>query len=115
MRHDRRSDQRRYNAPTCSEVTMVFVNDDSEPVIERDVRIYPHNPQFNRINILSPNLEFMTYGILYPYGELVWQPNWRCDGYQQFCNAIIMLQFKVTQTAIRNDFNNGGLSTRIYK
>lgn len=86
MRRDRQSDQRRYNMPTSNEIAMVFVNDDGEPPFERDIRIYPKNPineaqQFVNINILSPNLDPMTYVILYPYGEPGWQPNWRCESF----------------------------------
>ena len=31
LRHDRQTDERRFNAPTSSEVTMIFVNEDGEP------------------------------------------------------------------------------------
>lgn len=53
---------------------MVFVNEDGEPPLEYDFWIYPKDPndpnkQFVNINILSPNLDPMTYAIFYPYGE----------------------------------------------
>lgn len=135
MRRDRQSDQRRYNMPTSNEIAMVFVDNDGEPPFERDIRIYPRNPvnenqQFVNINILSPNLDPMTYVILYPYGEPGWQPNWQCEPYPGKLNTkncfvlknskifyqlpgalqgsrtnVSMLQFKVAQTAIRNEFN----------
>lgn len=78
IRRDRQSDQRRYNLPNSNEIAMVFVNEDGEPPFARDIRIYPRNPsnkaqQFININILSPNLDPMTYAILYPYGEAGWQ------------------------------------------
>lgn len=86
IRRDRQSDQRRYNLPNSNEIAMVFVDEDGEPPFERDIRIYPRNPrdeaqQFVNINILSPNLDPMTYAIFYPYGEPGWQPNWQCDSY----------------------------------
>ncbi|GBN23041.1 hypothetical protein AVEN_125437-1 [Araneus ventricosus] len=86
FRRDRHSDQRRYNAPTVNEKTMVFVNSDGEPPFERKIRVYPLNPEnpqqpFININILSPNLDPMAYPILFPYGEPGWQPNWRCESY----------------------------------
>jgi hypothetical protein len=115
FRRDRQSDQRRYNAPTSNEVAMVFVNEDGEPPFERDIRIYPRNPadpnqRFVNINILSPNLDPMSYAIMFPYGEPGWQPNWECEAYEgavlnRVRTKVSMLQFKAAQTAIRDDFN----------
>ena len=115
LRRDRHSDQRRYNAPTSNEVAMVFVNEDGEPPFERDIRIYPKNPQnpnqpFINLHILSPNMDPMTYALLFPYGEPGWQANWQCDAYDgaehnRIRNNVTMLQFKTAQTAIRDDFN----------
>src|SRR5258705_9316256 len=93
---------------------MVLVNDDGEPPFQRDIRIYPRNPtnnyqKFININILSPNLDPMTYAILFPFGEPGWQPNWQCESYdgarQRMRNKVSMLQYKVAQTAVRGDFN----------
>ncbi|GBN77530.1 hypothetical protein AVEN_5826-1 [Araneus ventricosus] len=58
FRCDRHSDQRRFNAPTANEIAMVFVNNDGEPPLERNICVYllnPENPQqpFININILS--------------------------------------------------------------
>nr|XP_029713622.1 uncharacterized protein LOC115257808 [Aedes albopictus] len=114
IRRDRQSDQRRYNLPNSNEIAMVFVDEDGEPPFERDIRIYPRNPrdeaqQFVNINILSPNLDPMTYAIFYPYGEPGWQPNWQCDSYPGASlgsrSKVSMLQYKVAQTAIRDTFN----------
>ncbi|GBM42459.1 hypothetical protein AVEN_139893-1 [Araneus ventricosus] len=74
FRRDRHLHHRRYNAPTANEIAMVFVNSDGEPPFERDHRVYPLNPEnpqqpFININILSPNLDLMSYPILFPYGE----------------------------------------------
>lgn len=88
FRNDRQSDQRRYNAPFSNEIAMVFVNDDEEPPFQRDIRVYPINPenpnkQFIPLHILSPNMDPMTYPILFPYGESGWHPNWRCQFYER--------------------------------
>lgn len=125
LKRDRQSDTRRYNAPTSNEVAMVFVNEDGEPPLERDIRIYPNNPvnpnqSFIPLNILSPNMDPMTYSIFYPYGEAGWQPKWRCQSYEGAqLNAkrfhTSMLQYKAAQTAIRETFNpvmNGGKLTQ---
>jgi hypothetical protein len=125
LRRDRHFDKRRYNAPTCNEIAMVFVNDDGEPPFQRDIRIYPKNPmnpeqQFINISILSPNLDPMTYPIFYPFGEPGWQPSWQCDAYEgaklnSTRNNVSMLQFKAAQTSSRTDFNavmSGGKLTQ---
>src|SRR5277367_1134074 len=115
LRRDRQSDQLRYNAPTSNEVAMVFVNECGEPPFERDIRIYPKNPedpnqQFINLHILSPNMDPMTYAILYTYGQPGWQPNWQCDSYEgaqlhRVRTNVSIMQFKASQTAIRDDFN----------
>ncbi|GBL82070.1 hypothetical protein AVEN_50632-1 [Araneus ventricosus] len=93
---------------------MVFVNRDGEPPFEWNIRVYPlnnENPQqpFFNINILSPNLDPMTYPIFFPYGEPRWQPNWRCESYQgakgnQSRENVTMLQYKSALTAVIDDF-----------
>ncbi|GBM62257.1 hypothetical protein AVEN_44050-1 [Araneus ventricosus] len=75
FRRDRHSDERRYNAATANDIAMVFVNSDGEPPFEREIRVYPLNPKnpqqpFININILSPNLDPMTYSILFPKAAL---------------------------------------------
>lgn len=116
FRRDRQSDQRRYNAPSANEVAMIFVDTEGEPPFERDIRVYPRNPedhrkQFVNLKILSPNMDPMTYALLYPYGEPGWQPNWQCESFpdvqlNRVRVNISMQQFKVAQTAIRDgEFN----------
>ncbi|GBO20141.1 hypothetical protein AVEN_35894-1 [Araneus ventricosus] len=112
FRPDRHSDQRRYNALTANEIAMVFVNNDGEPPFERDIRVYPLNPEnpqqpFININILSPNLDPMAYPILFPYGVPGWQPNWRYESYQgaQGNQSRVNASYKSALTAVRDDFN----------
>jgi hypothetical protein len=115
FRRDRQSDKRRYNAPSSNEIAMVFVNSDGEPPFERDIRVYPKNPensqqQFININILSPNLEPMSYPLLKPYGEPGWQPNWQCEAYpgaqvNRTRVNVTKLQYVAAQIAIRDSFN----------
>ena len=60
------------------------------------------------LNILSPNLDPMTYTVLYPFGEPGWQPNMQIniEGNEHLQrNKITMLQYKVAQTAVRQHFN----------
>lgn len=115
FRRDRHSDERRYNAPTANEIAVVFVNEDGEPPFERDFRVYPKNPcnsqmQLIQLNILSPNIEPMTYPLLHPYGEPGWQPNWACEPHSgvnanRVRNNLTKLQYIAYHTAIRDTFN----------
>lgn len=115
FKRDRQSDQRRFNEPTSNEIAMIFCDRDGEPPLERDIRIYPRNlenprQQFVNLNILSPNMDPMTYALLYPYGEPGWQPNWQCESYadvqlNRVRVNVSMQQYKVAQTAIRDEFN----------
>src|SRR5277367_5278029 len=115
FRRDRHSDQRRYNAPNSNEIAMVFENKDGEPPFERDIRVYPSDPEnpensFINISILSPNLDPMAYPLLFPFGEAGWQPNWRCESYEGAQSNrsrvnVSMLQYKAALTAVRADFN----------
>ncbi|GBM31624.1 hypothetical protein AVEN_213655-1 [Araneus ventricosus] len=66
FRCDRHSNQRRCNVPTANEIAMAFLNSDGEPPFERNIRVYPMNPEnpqqpFININILIPNLDPMAY------------------------------------------------------
>ena len=115
FKRDRHSDQRRYNVPNENEIAMVFVNNNGEPPFERDIRVYPFNPKNEdhtsiNINILSPNLDPMSYPLLFPFGEPGWQPNWSCEAYDGAQKNpkrvnISMLQYKIALLAIREDFN----------
>lgn len=38
---NRNDDHRRYNAPSCNEIAIVFRNNDGEPPADRDIAIHP--------------------------------------------------------------------------
>ena len=108
FKRDRNDDKRRYNLPTQEEVAMVFKNSDGEPPFERDFRVYPHpNQPMMNLNILSPNLDPMTYPLLYPFGERGWQPEIELMNNENAQRSkISMLQYKVEQTAVRRGVFN---------
>lgn len=113
FRRDRGKDRRRYNLPTTDEVAMIYSSETGEPPFERDIQVYPiSNENLITINILSPNLDPMTYPIFYPFGEAGWQPNWTAESYNGKRSHITMLQYKVALLAIRkeefNVFLHGG-------
>ncbi|XP_037049075.1 uncharacterized protein LOC119083457, partial [Bradysia coprophila] len=105
MRTDRQSDERRYNLPTSNEIAMIFVNEDGEPPFNRDIRVYPRNPNnpndvLFRLNIRNSNLDPMVYALMFPYGQPGWHPDFRCNG-----KHFSMLQFKRALMAIRDEFS----------
>ncbi|XP_076029784.1 uncharacterized protein LOC143018309 [Oratosquilla oratoria] len=73
---DINADRRRYNLPTVNDIAMIFQNPDGEPPFHRDFKVYPRNEDAPLIslNILSPNLDPMTYTPFFPFGEPGWQP-----------------------------------------
>jgi hypothetical protein len=53
-----KNDMRRYNAPTCNEVAMVFQSDNGEPPLYRDIRIYPTSDvETRKLSILDSNCD----------------------------------------------------------
>lgn len=104
FRRDRGKDRRRYNLPTTDEVAMIYSSETGEPPFERDIQVYPFsNENLIKINILSPNLDPMTYPLHFPFGEAGWQPNWTAEGYTGKRTNITMLQYKVALLAIRKE------------
>ncbi|XP_073418380.1 uncharacterized protein [Dendrobates tinctorius] len=78
---DRQHDPRRYNLPTANEVAAVFVSDDGEPPIKRDIPVHPIG-QRGLQNIVNhgSNCDPMVYPFIFPYGEHGWQPGIRKQG-----------------------------------
>jgi len=108
LNRDRYSKNKNYDSQYSNEIAIVFTTDDGSPPFNRDFRVYskhsvdPDNKKgLINLSILSPNLDPMVYPLLFPFGEPGWQPNLKgLNG-----SNISMLQFKVSQTAIRETFN----------
>ena len=99
---------KRYNAPTASEIAMIFTDNNGEPPFERDIKVYAKGVSTDnlQLNLLSPHLDPMTYVLFYPHGELGWQPNMILPSYNESMQKISMLQYKVAQISIQsNKFN----------
>ncbi|CAI9740520.1 Hypothetical predicted protein [Octopus vulgaris] len=105
---DRINDRRRYNLPTVNEIAIVFRNEEGEPPFHRDFKVYPRNSEVPTLNldILSPELDPMTYVLFFPHGEPGWQPHTAGNREDQQRQNISMLQHKISLTAVRdNEFN----------
>ncbi|GBO29143.1 hypothetical protein AVEN_175444-1 [Araneus ventricosus] len=67
---DKNLDMRRYNAPTlCTEVAAIFVGDNGEPPVNRDICVYPVGDTCQSISPLNQCCDPMTYPLLFPRGE----------------------------------------------
>ncbi|XP_051157417.1 uncharacterized protein LOC127279225 [Leptopilina boulardi] len=73
IKRDRSLNQSKFNVPSCSEVAVVFVSEDGEPPMERDICIYPKYSKSVPISSLSENVDPMTYPLMFPYGKLTQQ------------------------------------------
>ncbi|CAF4759555.1 unnamed protein product, partial [Rotaria sp. Silwood2] len=67
-------DRRLYNVPTANEVAAVFVGEDSEIPTYRHIAIYPRGQGLQKIQIIDPNCDPMTYPFLFPRGDKGWYP-----------------------------------------
>ena len=66
---DSTHDKKRYNIAACNEVAVIFVADDGDPPIERDVTVFLRNSEnFCTLNILSKHVDGMVYPLILPSG-----------------------------------------------
>nr|XP_027196773.1 uncharacterized protein LOC113791226 [Dermatophagoides pteronyssinus] len=111
IKNDRQADPRRYNEPRVSEVAIVFNNSDGEPPFNRDILIHPrYNPHYpnasklKRITILDPNLDALTYPLLFPSGEQGWGVDLQRQGGNRRTRMSQMEYYK-HRLSVRAEFN----------
>lgn len=117
---DRKSDVRRYNAPRNNEVAVIFLNDNGEPPLDRDLLIHcrpnencPNNRMTERISILDPNLEPLVYPLLFPFGDQSWgidiplkrRPTALRNIAANPRTRVSQLQYYGYRLSVRNEFN----------
>ena len=102
-------DPRRYNAARVNEVAMIFQSEDGEPPLERDLLIHlrrdPLNPAASgtqRVSVLDPLLEAMTYPLFYPFGNPGWSPDLK---HVNSNRRITQMQYYGYRFAVRDIFN----------
>ncbi|GBN93104.1 hypothetical protein AVEN_142925-1 [Araneus ventricosus] len=70
---DKNLDMRLYNAPTlCTKVAAIFVGDNGEPPVNRDICVYPVGNTCQSISPSNQCCDPMTYPLLFPRGECSW-------------------------------------------
>lgn len=58
-----------YELPSCNEITVVFVGNESEPPFYRDFCVYSNSCKPQRIPIISKHVDPMIYPLIFPFGE----------------------------------------------
>lgn len=67
----------RYNNPRVLEPAVVFVSGDGVPPTNRDIAVWPRDPNYDvyRISDDCEHIDPLAYPLLFPRGEPGWQPN----------------------------------------
>lgn len=101
---DSNLDKRRYNI-ACNKVAVVFVADNGDPPIERDVTVFLKDTDaFQTVNILSKHVDGMVYPLILPSGGFGWSPYLKSLNEDHKKN-ISTLQFYKYKLNVRDDFN----------
>jgi hypothetical protein len=107
IKKDCGEDPRRYNIPQIGEIAVVFVSENGEPPVDRDMVIYPKKEERSFIKSLSANCDPMVYPILFPHGEPGWKPGMAHveSRSTEKRNKITLLQFYSYKLSVRAAFN----------
>ena len=75
-------DMRRYNKPRQLEPAVVFRSQDGTPPPDRDIAVWPRDPQTKvyRISDKCEHVDPLAYPLLFPRGELGWRPKLKHQG-----------------------------------
>jgi hypothetical protein len=82
LMNDRRTDLRRYNAPTANEVGALMVGGDVDEVDTRDIVIRSTNGSFQCISPLHSAYAPLHYVLLFPDGRNGWHDSIPLNGFQ---------------------------------
>ena len=115
--------RRRYNDPTAAEIAVVYEGDEGAPPhpSSRDITIFPRTTRgTHTINALNPNVDPLTYPLLFPAGEFGYSIDMRQvtdDGETNPSKRVTMRQFYAFRIAVREGFSllhNAGLQLHQY-
>ncbi|XP_043462427.1 uncharacterized protein LOC122498651, partial [Leptopilina heterotoma] len=102
IKRDRSLNQSKFNVPSCNEVAVVFVSENGEPPVDRDICIHPKGSESIPISILSANADPMIYPLMFPSGDSGWTVN--IKQINSFRN-VTALQFCLYRLSYRGMFN----------
>ncbi|KAH7853015.1 hypothetical protein Vadar_032118 [Vaccinium darrowii] len=91
------TDRRRYNLPTSDEIAVIISGDGTEASGMRDIVLHLcGNNELMRINECHPAYLPLHYVLLFPHGELGWDPDlqqWDVDNEQPSTNRLTQKQY----------------------
>ncbi|KAF6135053.1 hypothetical protein GIB67_014102 [Kingdonia uniflora] len=75
LHYSSRTDRRRYNLPSTDEIVVILPGDGQETPSTRDIVVYLRGGhELMRISECHPAYLPMHYVLLFPYGEMGWEP-----------------------------------------
>lgn len=109
-----RTDVRRFNDATATDVAVIFKSVDGEPPYERNMITFSKtNAVVKKVSVLDPALDPMAYPLLFPSGETGWHvniahnvgrnSNARNSASAQPRDKVTMLQYACYRLALRDD------------
>lgn len=92
---DPEKDKRRYNGPSANEVAIVFTGESGNPPQNIDFTVFHNQHGLLKYSNMSPHIDPMAFPLLFPRGELGWDPNMTHTGRRQTAshNRLTMQQF----------------------
>ncbi|XP_051156739.1 uncharacterized protein LOC127278862 [Leptopilina boulardi] len=102
IKRDRLLNQKQFNIPHCNEVAIIFVSEDGELPMERDICIHPKDSKSIPISSLSANVDPMTYPLMFPRGDPGWTVNLMNT---KGTRNVTTLQYYMYRLSYRKNFN----------
>lgn len=99
-------DLRRYNTPSSNEVAAIFVGENGEPPLNIDFSVQEYSQHLTTLKSTSPNIDPLTFPLLFPNGELGWHENLQHREERRTARSrLTMLQFYQYRLALRKNFS----------
>ena len=67
-------DKHKYNEASCNEVAVIFVCENGEPPVDRDLCVYSKFEKPASFSYISKYIDPMTYPLIFPNGSFGWMP-----------------------------------------
>ncbi|XP_046751332.1 uncharacterized protein LOC124414431 [Diprion similis] len=93
LKKDETVDKNRFNIPTCNEVAVVFVAEDGDPPLQRDICVYSKSEDPISISSMSQHVDPMTYPLIFPSGQSGWTLKMKQTGGKRDITALQYYSF----------------------
>ena len=93
-------DKNRYNIAACNEVAVVFVGENGDPPLKRDICIYEKTSNKPLcIPNISKHVDPMVYPLMFPFGESGWSPYMKSLNLDHSSNISALQYYKYVLSA----------------